>query len=1276
LSAPGKIGLVPAVDAAAAYPLSAGQKSLWLLQQLLPNSTLYHIAFSVRIYSPLDCKLLRLCLQQIWDRHAALRTVFFIDESGALRQAAREGGPVPFDVIDAHTSAHEQLDQDIAQEFRRPFDLASGPLFRVTLFSDGPGGNVLILTAHHLVFDALSLVRTITELIESYSAMSAGATDPLLPVKATYRDFVEWQQNMLASDEGAAHLAFWRTELEGAPPTLDLPIDHARSDYPGGRGSGIWFAIDELLAEELRQLAGNLGIHLFDVFAATWQLLLFRYSGQTDGLTGFVVGGRPGMRFARTVGSFSNTVVLRARLDKNPEAAEFLQTQHHRLERVLKHQDYPFGLLAAELCVPKTPGSIPLVQTLFTYFTSRGSQFSELFVAGHAPKRIEIEAFAIESYGLAQDDLEFDLALTVAEGERCWCRMRFDKDLFEPATINRLSVHYINLLRAIVADPQQKVASLPMLTPAEREQIVLRRNRTQSDFPPANTPELIDAQFRRAPDHIAVVCDGDQLSYSELNARAECVAAYLRDRGVASGDLVGVKIGRSIEMPAALIGVWKAGAAYIPLDPRFPEMRIDAILADANPRLVLTTDDLRQAREIKDTRRSAAVKSDLAYVIYTSGSTGIPKGVEISHTALANLLQSMRQTPGIDETDVLLAVTTFSFDIAGLELFLPLTAGARVVIATEKTTSDGGRLALEIRDRRATIMQATPATWRLLLDAGWDGAHALKALCGGEAWPPALASELLPRVQSLWNMYGPTETTIWSSVHQVTGQHEPIPLGEPIANTSLWILDHALEPVAVGVAGELHIGGAGLARGYRNLRCLTSERFIKAPWGERLYKTGDQCRYGADGRIYFLGRLDEQIKLRGHRIEPGEIESALRAHPGVQQAAVIANSESGNQKLRAYIVSSAGESLDSSSLRELLSFRLPHYMVPAEFIYLDALPLTPSGKIDRHALHGFTAEPKAQREFEPPRTAVESALAALWSEMLSYYPVGLQDRFDELGGDSLTFALMTVRAGKRLGFEIPVRMDPQTLTLAGFAHHALSSAPRSSELPMKRESPGDRRKNPLGRILAKLGAALVKCAARIETKGIGDVPISGPAIIISNHISLFDFAILGALLASRRRLIPENLTFVIASKWRWLARPFASQLGNVIYVRRGEADFDSMSQAVAALRSGGTLAIMPEGRPTRGALTRAKPGVAYLARESGAPVWPLALWGHERVLDCWKKLRRVPVTVRLGAPSVAEPGAPSMGFQEQADRFMRTVAALMPPEYHGFYSSQANHPGP
>ena len=667
---------------------------------------------------------------------------------------------------------------------------------------------------------------------------------------------------------------------------------------------------------------------------------------------------------------------------------------------------------------------------------------------------------------------------------------RFNTDLFEAGTIQRWLGHWKILLEAMAANPAQTISALPMLNESERRQLLVEWNDTKRDFPQAEClHQLFEAQAQHSPDAVAVIFEDQGLTYRELNQRANQLAHHLKTEGVGPETLVGVFMDRSLEMLVGLLGILKAGGAYVPLDPNFPPERLKFILEDAGATVLLTQPSLLKTlpkvapsaneapgvqsakiicvdrafttfdNQSKINPDGAVQPHNLAYVLYTSGSTGKPKGVQISHRALVNFLTSMKREPGFAATDILLAVTTLSFDIAGLELWLPLVLGARVVITRADVAMDGRQLAAKLAESKATVMQATPATWRMLMEAGWVGDPRLKILCGGEAWSEELARQLLSRCGSLWNMYGPTETTIWSAATKVESPQVPL-IGRPIANTRFHVLDARLQPVPVGVPGELHIGGDGLARGYLNRPELTAEKFIPDPFsqepGARVYKTGDLVRCQPNGRIEFLGRMDHQVKIRGFRIELGDVEAALHQHPNLSDLVVVAKEGvAGSKQLVAYVVARQAPIPTAGELRGFLKEKLPDYMIPSSFVVLEALPLTPNGKVDRKAL----PEPQSQlpgSTFVPPKTPAEIAVAKIWCEVLGLEQVGLHDDFFELGGHSLLATKLISRLETFHGVEAKLRDIFDSPTVAAMSkwferkqnHQKESTLPANSMAPI------------------------------------------------------------------------------------------------------------------------------------------------------------------------------------------------------------------------------------
>jgi amino acid adenylation domain-containing protein len=677
-------------------------------------------------------------------------------------------------------------------------------------------------------------------------------------------------------------------------------------------------------------------------------------------------------------------------------------------------------------------------------------------------------AFGADGSPFEGNGARFDLALSVSPDLNA--SLSFDAGLFTAETAARQLGHLQTLLAAGLAAPELPPGRLALLTAEERRRLLVEWNATSAPYPACRTDELIAAQAAAGPDRVAVVAEGKSLSYAELDQRANRLAHVLQGLGVEPGVLVGICLERSVDMVVGLLGVMKAGGAYVPIDPGFPSDRQQFMLEDADAAVLVTQEQLleqlpshsahvvcldrdqRVRAAAASAPRCAATPEDLAYVIYTSGSTGRPKGVQIPHRALVNFLTTMAERPGLAAADVLVAVTTLSFDIAGLELYLPLVRGARVVLASRETASDPRRLAELIEQSAATVVQATPTTWRMLVDAGWTPARAIKVLCGGEALPEVLAEQLLERGVDLWNMYGPTETTIWSAVRHMTSDGGAPTIGRPIANTTLYVLDEQLEPVPVGVPGELHIGGDGLAHGYLKRPELTAERFIPHPFdsttGARIYKTGDLVRYRTDGEVEFLGRLDHQVKVRGFRIELGEIETALARHPLVKAAVATTREETaGDVRLVGYVIPTR-DTVPSAELRRYLGDTLPSYMVPSAIVSLDAFPLTPNGKIDRKALPAPSFERDSEQEYVAPRTTLESNLVAIWQDVLGIRPIGVTDNFFDLGATSVVAAELFARIERKLHAKLPLAPVFQAPTIGQLAQliEAEGDGPRWTSL--------------------------------------------------------------------------------------------------------------------------------------------------------------------------------------------------------------------------------------
>jgi amino acid adenylation domain-containing protein len=786
------------------------------------------------------------------------------------------------------------------------------------------------------------------------------------------------------------------------------------------------------LSESLKELSEREGATLFETLLAAFQTLLSRHTGQSDIVVGAIVPGREGVGMERLIGLFANTVIIRSDTESDPTFREMLWRVRDLWRRDCRYRNVPFDRLVSELQPERDLSRNPLFQVLFSLTPSTPA--SKL--------GWETADFEVDS-GAAKVDLQLQLS-DGAEG--ILGRLTYNTDIFDGTTIRRMAAHFQTLLQGIVANPDQRLSRLPLLTEAERHQLLVEWNDTAVDYPRDRcVHHLFELQAERTPNATAIVFENECLTYGELNRRANQLAHHLAKLGVGPEVLVGILVERSLDMVVGLLGILKAGGAYVPLDPAYPRERVAFMLEDSEVPVLLTqrlllgsipdsrakvvvldSDWDEIAKEKTGNPVNKAGAENLAYVIYTSGSTGKPKGVQIPHRAVVNFLTSMSHQPGVTAQDRLLAVTTLSFDIAGLEIYLPLSVGASVEIVSRLVSSDGNQLLSRITSSKATVMQATPATWRMLLEAGWKGSPQLRILCGGEAVSRKLADQVLQKAESLWNMYGPTETTIWSTTLKFESGESVVSIGRPIANTEIFILDKVLQPVPIGVAGELHIGGDGLARGYLKRPELTSEKFITHPLSPdpqaRLYKTGDLVRYLSNGNVEFLGRIDHQVKIRGFRIELGEIEAVLRQHPGIAETVVVAREDiPGDKRVVAYIVSAQAVAPTAAELRLFLKEKLPEYMIPSVFIGLKSMPLTPNGKVNRRALpapEGLEMAPV--EEFLAPRNEVESKLVKIWEDVLNVRPIGVRHEFFELGGHSLLAAKLMSLIARQFNKNLPI----------------------------------------------------------------------------------------------------------------------------------------------------------------------------------------------------------------------------------------------------------------
>ena len=1040
-------------------PLSFGQQRVWFLDQLEPGNPFYNMPVALRLSGRLDVKALERSINLTAERHETLRTTFHLLDGQPVQSIHKELAlTLPLANLSlVPEDARENMAATLARdEAQRPFDLTTGPMLRALLLRLREDEHALLLTMHHIISDGWSMRVLVKELTMSYEAAlgESAAVLPELPLQ--YADFAVWQREQLRGEALAGHLAYWRKQLGGELPLLSLPTDHPRPVIQSSSGSRYTIALGKELTEELKALSRREGVTLFMTLLAGFKVLLSRYSHQQDIIVGTPVANRHHPDMEALIGMFSNTLVLRADLSGDPTFTELLQRIKEVCLGAYAHQELPFEKLVEELQPERDLSRNSLFQVMFNLLNIQNAS---------SVKPLELNGLNVTPLQFDSGISRFDLTLLLIETDQgLRGELEYNTDLFEADSIARMAEHLLQVLDEVIAHPLGPLSSLSLLSPSDLCLLSLF-NQTSAPLPDLlSLPQLFLSQVGRSPLATALISDDQLLSYAELNAAANQLARHLRQLGVGSESVVGVCLPRSIQMVVALLAVLKAGAAYLPLDAEYPSERLRLMMTDSGARVVVTEARLRQRVEssvgeavvVSVDEEAAEISGhsgeelavevrgeNLAYVIYTSGSTGVPKGVMIEHRSLLNFLTSMAERPGVEAGDTLLALTSISFDIAGLELFLPLCLGGRVVLSRQEDVLSGTGLATLIHQHHVTVMQATPSTYRLLLEsdaAVFSRGLVRKVLCGGEALSGMLAEQLLAEGVELWNMYGPTETTIWSSVEHVQGpQPAVVALGSPIRNTQIYVLDEQQEVVPVNVPGELYIGGAGVARGYLGRAELTAERFIPDRYGEesgrRLYRTGDVGRLRGDGSLEYLGRTDEQVKIRGYRVELGEIEAVLESHRGVRESAVkVVEGYEGEKRIVAYYVREEGEEgLSAVELRSYLREQLPEYMMPSGYVQLERMPLTPNGKVDRQGLPAPDKQrPEVEQEYVRARTPVEEVLAAVWREVLGLEEVGIYDNFFEIGGDSILSIQITSRANQ-IGLHLTPKELFQYQTIAELA---------------------------------------------------------------------------------------------------------------------------------------------------------------------------------------------------------------------------------------------------
>jgi amino acid adenylation domain-containing protein len=1041
---------IQTVNRAQPLELSFSQERMWFVQQLDPNNSAYNIPLAYRFNGKADLAVLQATLDWMIKRHEILRT-YFVFQGEQPVQVIAPSVNVVFERIDlTGADAQTKVSEWVNRESARPFDLSVLPLLRAAVLDLGNDKNILCITMHHIITDAWATGLFLQEFQSVYESFSQGQEPQFPPPVIQYADFAAWQRKWLTGQVLVNESAYWKEQLAGVP-ALELFTDFKRPIVQSFRGSQIMADLPVDLYDALIQLGWKNGATVFMAALAAFYVLLYQYSGQLDLAVGVPIANRKWLAVENLLGTLVNTLVLRTRLDGNPTLGELLSRVRDVSLGAYAHQDMPFESLVAELRLPRDISRSPIFQVMFN-------------VINVPTVNVDREEYKDAYVEVDTSGAQFDLTLTLVDTPILRrVILNYNTDLFERATVVRMLNQYMALLASIAADLEQRLSELPMLPPAERQLVLQAWNDTQREYPRSATVQsLFEAQVERTPGQVAASDEESQISYLELDRRANRLAHYLRAEGVGVETLVGLCLPRGIDMLVSLLAILKAGGAYVPLDPSFPTERLSYMLENSGAPILLTHSSLthlfpstaaklvcldkeRASIENLSDQRLPAVSNaeNLAYVIYTSGSTGRPKGVQVLQRGLVNFLSSMQHEPGLTEADILLSVTSLSFDIAGLELYLPLISGAQLKLVSSETAADGFRLMEAMQQSGTTLMQATPATWKLLISSGWNGDRRLKILCGGEALPPDLAAGLLSRCGSLWNMYGPTETTIWSTLIQISSPTQLITIGRPIANTQVYILDGSRNPVPIGRTGEIFIGGDGLARGYQNLPELTAEKFVPNPFdlsgNSRLYRTGDLGRYLADGQIEFLGRMDNQVKLRGYRIELGEIEQVIHESKLVSDALVIIRSDGGKEEqLVGYLIKQPNAEIDLPALRDGLKQKLPAYMIPTAFVILDRFPLTPNGKIDRRSLPQPDANSFKLGEYVPPANDVEIALVKIWERLLNEQPIGVTQSFFDLGGHSLLAARLFAEIHNRFGKVLPLTTIFEEPTIRHVASAILS----------------------------------------------------------------------------------------------------------------------------------------------------------------------------------------------------------------------------------------------
>ncbi len=1036
-------------------PLSFAQERLWLIEQLGPGDGTYNIFDAIQIEGELNTVALEQAINEIVRRHEVLRTIF-ISHEGKPLQSTIPNAALRLAIVDLQGLSGEQRKAEfnrlVRDEIRRPFDLSKWPLLRVFLFRFGRRDHVLLLDLHHIISDGWSSGVLVAELKETYQAFSTGIISPLAPLPLQYADFACWQREWMKEERLESEISFWKDRLAGAPETLQLPTDCPRPKDKSTRGAVYAFHLSPELTNRALELCQQQNLTLFMLLLSVWNIILSRYSGQRDVVVGTPVANRIRPELEPLIGFFVNTLALRCTLCDEWTFAELLQHVREVTLSAQDHQELPFEKLVEELQPKRDTSYTPIFQVMLVL---QNTPLPEIRMPGLVLRRIPLHG----------DTSKFDLLLSLQQSGECInAELEYDSELFHASTMERMVAHFRTLLATALQLPEKPISQLSMVSEAETHKLLIEWNDTAHVYPLQNAfiHQQIERQAEINPHAVAVQFEDLKLTYAELNRRANQLAWKLRSLGVGTGVLVAICVERSLEMVVGLLGTIKSGAAYVPLDPAYPKDRLAYMMNDGQAPVLLTqsslttalpehqalvlrldSDWLEQIASQPDQNPDVVLDdADLAYVIYTSGSTGQPKGAMNTHAGIRNRLLWMQEAYQLTPSDAVLQKTPFSFDVSVWEFFWPLMMGARLVVASPGGHQDSSYLVEIIRSGQITTIHFVPSMLQMFLqEHGVEQCSSLKrVICSGEALPLELKNRFFTRLNcELHNLYGPTEAAV-----DVTWWHcrekdelQTVPIGRPIANIQMYVLDSHMRPIPENVTGEIYIGGIGLARGYWKRPALTAEKFLPNPFGAagtRIYRTGDVGRYREDGAIEYLGRTDHQVKIRGFRIELGEIEAALLRCPGVRESVVVVSKEkTGDKRLIAYV---ATDGLPAEHLTQELKTRLkqelPAYMAPSAFVVMERLPLSPNGKVDRNALPApeFTPDNSAA---VMPRTATEESLAGIWADVLGSHSIGVHSNFFDLGGHSLLAIQVTSRINDVFKVNLSLRTLFETPTIAGLA---------------------------------------------------------------------------------------------------------------------------------------------------------------------------------------------------------------------------------------------------